>query len=84
MAEDVKPGSVFLKAPLICLPVSFIEAAGLGVHRSLGCSLASSSHRVNAAAHGTAPPPRCSADGKISSADYIRAAMDLHCGAVYL
>lgn len=31
MAEDIKPGfSVFLKAPLICLPVSFIEAAGLG------------------------------------------------------
>lgn len=30
MVEDIKPGSVFLKAPIICLTVSFMEAAGLG------------------------------------------------------
>lgn len=29
IAKDIKAGSVFLKAPPISFPVSFIEAAGL-------------------------------------------------------
>lgn len=29
IAKDIKPGSLFLKAPLLSFPVSFIEAAGL-------------------------------------------------------